>query len=522
MADPIFEESGIRLYQGDMREALRALPDDSVDSVITDPPYGLSEEPDIEAVLRHWLAGDDYKHRGGGFMGNSWDSFVPGPSMWKEAYRVLKPGGMLAAFAGTRTADLMGIAIRLAGFSRRDTVLHIGSEVVVLDDVEFAWLYGSGFPKGGDIGKEIDVQLGAQPEAVVREFSTAEIGGEYRREASRTSGIGSAYREAAAEGTWAADAGQERVTITRATTEEGKRWEGWSTALKPANEPIILARKPLREKNIAANVMRHGTGAINIGGSSLGKDVRYNPPSAFKGEVGAPVPAGNEEHPGTVRVGRWPSNVVASHSEGCEQVGTKRVPVAGPADGTSDGFETVEEWRCAPGCQVAEIDRQGSDEIAALVLSGRDALGVSQGVTRFFYCAKPSTAEKEAGVLGPEEYVHQGAGASGFARENRVRALVQQGLSREEAEKHVRRRKNVHQTVKPIDLMRWLVRLLTSPGGVVLDPFMGSGTTGCAAVLEGCEFVGAELGERFAEIARDRIVHWRRVAEQERAQMTMF
>lgn len=125
-------------------------------------------------------------------------------------------------------------------------------------------------------------------------------------------------------------------------------------------------------------------------------------------------------------------------------------------------------------------------------------------------------------MLGPDEYVKQGAGLAGWSREARVKAMVEQGLSREEAETRVQRRKNTHQTVKPIGLMRWLARLLTPPGGVVLDPFMGSGTTGCAAALEGFEFVGVELGERFAEIARDRIVYWRQVAAQDRAQMRMF
>lgn len=137
----------IRLIHGDCAEALREMDDASVHAVVCDPPYGLSREPDAAEVLRHWLAGDDYDHRGGGFMGKSWDSFVPGPAVWAECLRVLRPGGHLLAFAGTRTADLMGMAVRLAGFEVRDSI---------------AWLYGQGFPKSHDVAKGIDDHLGVE------------------------------------------------------------------------------------------------------------------------------------------------------------------------------------------------------------------------------------------------------------------------------------------------------------------------------------------------------------------------
>jgi site-specific DNA-methyltransferase (adenine-specific) len=137
-------ETGWRVVLGDCAKTLRELPEASVDAVVTDPPYGLSQEPDVAEVLRHWLAGDDYKHRGGGFMGRSWDSFVPGPATWKAVYRVLKPGGFLLCFAGTRTADLMGISLRLAGFEIRDRVLCLGGGDAAELGPELAWVYGSG------------------------------------------------------------------------------------------------------------------------------------------------------------------------------------------------------------------------------------------------------------------------------------------------------------------------------------------------------------------------------------------
>jgi len=165
---------------------LKAFPDSAVDAVVTDPPYGLSKEPDAAEVLRHWLAGDDYVHNGGGFMGKSWDSFVPGPSVWREVLRVLKPGGHALVFAGSRTQDLMSMALRLAGFEIRDTAM---------------WLYGSGFPKSLDVSK---------------------------------------------------------VTGS-------EEWAGYGTALKPAYEPITIARKPL-DGTVADNVLTYGTGALNIDG----------------------------------------------------------------------------------------------------------------------------------------------------------------------------------------------------------------------------------------------------------------
>jgi site-specific DNA-methyltransferase (adenine-specific) len=279
------------LMLGDCLEVLRTLPDNSVDSVVTDPPYGLS------------------------FMGKKWDYDVPASEVWAECMRVLKPGGHLLAFAGTRTQHRMAVRIEDAGFEIRDMI---------------AWVYGSGFPKSHNLKDE---------------------------------------------------------------------WQGWGTALKPALEPITVARKPFTG-TVAANVLAHGTGAINVDGCRVGTDEklgRINNQAATWGTYGG---GPNRAALGEVS-GRWPANLI------------------------HDGGEFLGEQ------------------------------------ARFFYCAKASKKDRDEG--------------------------------------------NIHPTVKPTDLMRYLCRLVTPPRGVVLDPFMGSGSTGKAAKLEGFQFIGIEREAEYLEIAKARI-----------------
>lgn len=283
-----------RLMRGDCLKKLKRLKNASIDSVVTDPPYGLSKEPDIVEVLKHWMRGDDYKHQGGGFMGKTWDSFVPGPAIWKEVFRVLKPGGHLLCFAGTRTQDLMGISIRMAGFEVRDTI---------------AWLYGSGFPKSMDVSKAIDKAGGIPTEqqsallkrkritaGLSREQVAERIGStpssvrdwEEGRARSSKSPVefivpSNKYRQKLADllGYTADERRAVGAALDRRNdgttyglghsgdlrsgghTDEAKQWSGWGTALKPAFEPIIVARKPL-VGTVAANVLKHGTGGLNI------------------------------------------------------------------------------------------------------------------------------------------------------------------------------------------------------------------------------------------------------------------
>ena len=429
------------LIRGDCRDALAAFDDDSLDAVVTDPPYGLSKEPKIEDVLTHWLAGDDYEHGGSGFMGKAWDSFVPGPSVWREVRRVLKPGGHALVFAGTRTADLMGIALRMAGFEVRDML---------------SWMYGQGFPKSQNVSKAADKQ-----------------------------GM------------------------------DGSAWDGWGTALKPAFEPILLVRKPLRvdgkKATIVSNVLAHGTGALNIdgsrisaGGDKLGGGAESKTSSDQKGNEGwtrpwMDDPEAQEAHAARVRdnvvkaeaLGRFPANVLLGHHDDCEQVGTHTEIVGGGAKMSKTGGATVEfgggydrgdgfvgseistpVWDCHEDCPVRLLDSQSGDLGVGRGGLPSGSTGAIGGASRFFYQAKASKAERKEGL--PEGSV------------------------------------NDHPTVKPVELMRYLVRLITPPGGTVLDPYVGSGTTGVAAVSDGFAFVGIDLDENdhyLRDIATHRIDH---------------
>ena len=352
---------------GDNLPILREMADNSVDAIVTDPPYGLS------------------------FMGKRWDYDVPSVELWAECLRVLKPGGHLLAFAGTRTQHRMAVRIEDAGFEIRDMI---------------AWVYGSGFPKSTDIGKAIDKAAGAERDIVL----------EWRTGKSGTLG-----GKAALGGlNGAADV----RTITAPATDAAKQWDGWGSALKPALEPITLARKPLAERTIAANVLEWGTGGVNVDGCRVGTE---SLPAIIAGQS----KLGTFERSLMVtpeRAGRFPANFI----------------------------------------------HDGSDEVVRLF-----PMTVDGSAARFFYCAKASRSEREAGL-------------EGYAPKS-----------------------NHHPTVKPIALMRYLCRLVTPPGGIVLDPFTGSGTTGCAATLEGFGFVGIEREAEYAEIARRRVEHWRDVASQD-------
>lgn len=389
------------------------LADNSIDAVVTDPPYGLSKEPDMMEVMKHWMNGDDYVHTGGGFMGKSWDSFVPGPSIWKEVFRVLKPGGHLLAFFGSRTYDLGSLAIRLAGFEIRDQIM---------------WVYGSGFPKSLDVSKAIDKSAGAEREKIRIDASQVRN--------PKASGSGKDGAEGATR-PWIEEAlkkGYHEKDSDAPATDEAKQWSGWGTALKPAHEPICVARKPL-SGTVAENVLTHSTGALNIDGCRVPTDEQ------IKGGSGGLLShqRDNTDYPQNVwqpsEQGRWPANFV------------------------HDGLN-AEEW------------------------------------SRFFYCAKASKADRDDGVslaaTSAAEMVDRDADSAGM---NSPRA----GAGRTSGAR------NDHPTVKPTALMQWLVRLVTPPGGTVLDPFTGSGSTGKACMLEGFEFIGFEMDPHYCEIAEQRI-----------------
>ncbi|EGC6279342.1 site-specific DNA-methyltransferase [Salmonella enterica] len=355
------------------------LADNSIDAVVTDSPYGLSKQPDMSEVLRHWLNGDDYIHTGGGFMGKTWDSFVPGPSIWKEVFRVLKPGGHLLAFFGTRTYDLGTLAIRLAGFEIRDQI---------------DWVYGSGFPKSLDVSK--------------------------------------------------------------ATGDE--QWEGWGTALKPAHEPICVARKPLAG-TVAENVMQFGTGGMNIDNCRIDSD------GSHKRKY---QPTNNERKIFSKQKGFIPTNAEGRF----------------PANFVHDGSDEVVSLFPAKSGAAAPV--KGIEQSQASMSSA----------ARFFYCAKASKSDRDEGVLL----------AKRTAAEMTDREPDTDGLNSPRAGAgRTSGARNNHPTVKPTALMQWLVRLVTPPGGKVLDPFTGSGSTGKACAIEGFDFIGFEMDPHYCEIAKQRI-----------------
>jgi site-specific DNA-methyltransferase (adenine-specific) len=383
------------VHHGDCREVMRTLDAESIDSIVTDPPYGL------------------------GFMGKGWDHGVPGVEFWTEALRIAKPGAHLLAFGGTRTYHRLAVAIEDAGWEIRDCVM---------------WVYGSGFPKSHDVSKAIDREAGAEREVVGTVKKTPSAGGD-----NTNDGWVRPWAE-----------GKTTMDITAPATEAARQWQGWGTALKPAYEPIIVARKPLRG-TVAGNVLQWGTGGINVDGCRI------------DGEPWKPVTA----------------------------TGLGSVKFF-----TEGDTPEIEKHPHAPGRWPANFIHDGSEEVTGLL---GDA-------ARFFYCAKASKRDRDEGCEGMEERHNKGSGTHGNGT-----ASTRLGNATERAAgiTHVELQKvrNHHPTVKPTDLMRYLCRLVTPPDGLVLDPFTGSGSTGKAAMLEGFRFVGCELSAEYIEIARARIGH---------------
>jgi site-specific DNA-methyltransferase (adenine-specific) len=385
----------IKLYQGNALLTLKSLADNSIDCGVTDPPYELN------------------------FMGKKWDNtgIAYSIELWREVWRVLKPGGYLLSFGGSRTYHRMACAIEDAGFEVRDQIM---------------WVYGSGFPKSLDVSKAIDKAAGAE-----REITGVSFRSEGRSFADGASGF--------AKG--------EILLKNKPVTDAAKQWQGWGTSLKPAHEPICVARKPLIG-TVADNVLTYGTGAINIDGCRVGFIDAKDLASATWGRgtniiggnyVGSTVTSGTnniEANPG----GRWPANFI---HDGSEEV------LAGFPD-TAPSKHSLRN--------KAGVDKAGKNAYRSLqnhddYFAGHNDNGGS--AARFFYCAKASKVDRGEG--------------------------------------------NNHPTVKPTDLMRYLVRLVCPPGGVCLDPFEGSGSTGKACAIEGFDHIGIDLEPAHLRIQYDRI-----------------
>jgi len=644
-----------QILHGDCLELLKQLPDNSIESCVTDPPYGLgNKDPDTMDIFMYVLGAT--LDTGGDFMGRDWQ--LPSVSVWREVYRVLKPGGCVLAFGGTRTFDLISIGLRMAGFEARDT---ISREFPTVELPILQWLHSQGMPKSHAIGKAIDKKLGRERQVVgSRPIAYPDTPSGYTSFSANSSARkGGIWNESTGEA-------QHGRPVTAPASEEAAQWEGWGSALKPSWEPILLFRKPL-EGTLANNVLEHGTGGLNIDATRV-KHASKEDFEAHKAQVDAIKEKGgsrdkswknSSDLSGANEVkegGRWPANTVIEHSANCERVGTKRVksitggaapPVrqrdiydaaggynkrgseqpAVKAYGDSDGLEEVEAWSCAEGCPVRELNEQSGDRPSTL--TGRADPDTSHehpgmemnpnsaflgerthlsrvyadqgGAARFFTqfegadssggrwpsnsvwthaegCKLVGTKTVDTVPGGKFRYSALGRmNDDGWQPKTQVRVRYSDESGQEEVEawecvegcpvkaldeqgvtsgSHAAGNKAVevnhtvgnkvyggfkpmtnnpdyhadeggvsrffsqfdgvpfkyvpkanrkeagcgefevqHITLKPLALLRWLVKLVTRKGGTVLDIYAGSATTCHAAVLEGMNFIGMERDE---------------------------
>lgn len=432
------------VHHADCLDVMREMPADCVHAIITDAPYGLGKPPDPVELLRAWLDGDEL-NSGPGIMGRKWD-YVPGPRYWRECLRILKPGGHMLTFSGTRTEDLIGVALRLAGFERRDTL---------------AWIHSEGMAKSVNMERMVAMH---QCEQDGRHYASTLPRGEKARDGDHLC----------------------------PATEESRRWDGHGSALGPSHEPIIVCRKPLIG-TYAANAMAHGT-SLNIDATRIAHadaadfEKHKSGVEAIRARGGemdgswknaSDLSGANEVKAG----GRCPKNVLLEHDQACQLVGTEHV-AANPTwdtpnrDTAHSAFtgstvsqvrheESVGVYECVDGCPVKDLEAS---------VAGR-----ARYFQQFRYQPKPARSEKDAGLL----HFAPRPGGKGA--------------------------KNVHPTCKSVELVRWLTRLVATPGQVVFNPFAGGGSEGVAAVMEGCRWIGCEIrdtdDEPFASIARARLTH---------------
>ena len=503
------------IIHGDCLEELKKLDDNSVDAVVTDPPYGLSntKPSQVADVLKAWVTGDTVSvpDKRGGFMGKDWDSFVPPPAVWEECMRVLKPGGHMAVFAGARTQDLMGLSIRLAGFEIRDTL---------------GWVYGSGMPKSLDVSKAIDKQrndkretlavtsrlselasaAGISRKDVDSHMGTSDMGGwwlstlphrcvvpsvenwaklrdfipgahELDAEVWRLNGrkgtpgeawekrevVGAGFRIDRKNGAVPYGSGTEtgHYDITAPATSEAARWDGWGTSLKPAIEPIILARKPL-DGTVANNVLAHGVGGLNIDACRVPATDKAKFPSGVVSSTEAVYGGGGGMYADRARTddknpaGRFPANVLLDEHAAKEM------------DKQSGNINGVIGMKKVSGGHNFNIGEHTPQKFNKTTERVQDSGGASRFFPVFKYQAKAPKKERPV-------------------------------IEREDGSKIQ------HPTVKPVALMEWLVELITPPGGTVLDPFAGSGTTLQAALSKDFTPIGIEQDADYIELIKKRL-----------------
>jgi site-specific DNA-methyltransferase (adenine-specific) len=442
-----------RILHGNNLDVLPTLADNSIDSIVTDPPYEIS------------------------FMSKSWDGsgIAYSVELWQQCLRVLKPGGHLLSFGGTRTYHRVAVAIEDAGFELRDSI---------------AWLYGSGFPKSLDVSKAIDKAAGAEREVIGEKVSPDGI--PYSARIVNKSGPqigGSAYGDFQGGGN----------QLTAPATPEAQQWQGWGTALKPAFEPVIVARKPI-EGTVANNVLKWGTGGLNIDASRIGFKSPADQASATpQGKVTSNSMAGAApdvqgldrkeiDRPDNSK-GRWPANIILDPY-------TAELLDEQSGDSSSKAANKGLRYSGNHGGLAGQNKeyKEGTDGIRGFSDSG--------GASRFFYVAKASKRDRNEGLEElPEKIKPYGNREIDDVPEEGDRpGSVNDKFTTQPA-------KNFHPTVKPTSLMEYLIKLVTPPNGTVLDPFTGSGSTGKAAILQGFDFIGIEMTEEYLPIIEGRLKH---------------
>jgi DNA modification methylase len=391
-----------RIIQGDNRVTLKTLADNSVDAIVTDPPYGID------------------------FLGKSWDANTGALETYQECLRVLKPGGHILAFSAARTYHHLAVTLEQAGFEIRDQIM---------------WIYSSGFPKSQDVGKSIQRSLGVKQKKKVADNGRARMANKL----AETNNTG--------------DAGFSGET-TICTDPEALEWQGWGTALKPAHEPIALARKPLDKSNsIARNCQQWGTGALNIDATRIEWD----------NEALERVKKENAQ-------GGHPGGGIEKYSNIGEQ---------------GDGYKV--------NVQYSEQGRFPSNVIGEIL---------QEDYQKYFYCPKVSRKERHVGCIDPGAMFQRPRHEDGSVFGEGESMWMDPKVSGPKKIAEQPAGTNNHPTVKPIELMKYLIKLITPPGGVVLDPFNGSGSTGCAAVELGFDYIGCELDPAYVEITNKRILAW--------------
>jgi DNA modification methylase len=417
-----------QVINGNSAEILKTYPDNSFDCVVTDPPYGIN------------------------FLGKAWDSNTGDREVYEQCLRVLKPGGHLLAFSAARTYHHLAMTVELCGFEIRDQIM---------------WIYGSGFPKSQDVGRQIQKSLGVKETVSNPNHRTKDGDSLYESGHQKTEIKGDVV----------------------CTDPIAQQWNGWGTQLKPAHEPIVMARKPVIG-SIRENVLEHGTGAINIDATRVGYANEQDknsidhkvPTAAWSGHTNQvdSYEKGQFIKVETNQLGRFPANVIHDGSDEA---------VSLFPDSNGSGGST-------PNTKVTGYGKLGGGSSTYTPNDRTIHNSGSGSAARFFYCPKVNSKERHIG-------------------HDNVKPFDREKTDNDSTGVQVLRKRdpqmfdgNNHPTVKPIELMKYLIKLVTPPNGHILDPFNGSGSTGCAAVELGFDYTGIELDPNYVEIANKRISHW--------------